>query len=450
MDYHVLVLALSTLPNALTQGKMKKAEYQLKNKLGEFEDGQVEGLGQMEVIPLYISKVLNTNITHIIVLATTQVKNPIDSNTANAQGACESIAEFYGSENGPFGMCLDMSDLKTISHLEFFKRRLAHEGLSAVIEDIGVDVYDPSDGLSNLQKRIRDLYRECVQSDGDWKLWLDTHGGFRETSAAMFGLMQVLAAPDEQDYADYSENDRGIKEAIAHLSDGRDTIPVTAVYGVEYDPTGAAKGLVQPILDRTDFYRTFTKPAIEAYLNYGQYGQIVLRPDAITDENGNILPYSFISYKRLDAPKERYTFLGTLRKLGYRYWYDDGIEVGQAWQDELEEHVSNCSVFIALVTRGYFGSYRCVCELRQAIDKKRRIILATIDETSLSNLKQGVTVAHHDDAEDTVTITQEEMKELLNQQQLNLRNHIMEGVLQTRLEDRLISESELASTKKQA
>lgn len=427
MDHHVLVLAMSTLPTYVTKG-MKETAYQLR-KDDELVGQTFYGLGQLEVIPQFIQHTQDTTITDVIILETLETKAPVAYVNNDPVATCTTIAELYG------GSKICMEGLREITHTEFFKRRMEWLGLSPRYESVEIHVEDPSEGLATLQRRIRELYAECLQSDGDWKLWLDTHGGFREVSMAMFGLMQMLAAPDEQELAGYSDN-AGARDAIKRLSDGRDTIPVTGVYSIEFDP--AHRNETQAILDRTGFYGTFTKPAVEAYMNYGQYAQMVLRSDA-KNADGTIHPYSFISYRRLDAPKERYAFLGVMRKLGLHYWYDDDIQMQENWAERLVEANKDCSALIALVTKGYFASYQCVKELRQALDAQKLVILVSLDQTSLSEQNRDHVLSRHEGSAEVVRVSKDEMSAILAKQHLAIRDLIRDGCLQTsELEKRLL------------
>lgn len=444
MDYNVLALALSTLPYAIVKRDnstqqligMRKTTYQLKDKkTGEFVGQTYEGLGQMEVTPLFITGHYGASLTHIIVLATKETLSPIDFDN-DARKTCSKIVELYDADTGSTGRWLDMTEsaddpskLETISHFEFFQRRLRNEGITAVIESIEVDPSDPSEGLEKLQKRIRDLYSQCIKNRGQWKLWLDNHGGFRETSMAMFGLMQMLAAPDEQELASYTSK-QNVIDIIKEMNDGRDTIPVEAVFGVEFEQASASRGKIQPIVDRTDFYSTFARPAIEAYMNYGQFAQMAFESNA-TDEQGITHPYAFISYRRIDAPKERYAFLGRFKKLGFRYWYDDDIKLKEDWEKRLYEANRDCTVFIALLTKGYMQSYRCLCELRQAFDEGKYILFISLDQTSLNEFgTKDVSECYHNDSSKEVLIYQEELAPYLAQQHLASRHITFDGVFQ--------------------
>lgn len=420
MDRNVLVLAMSTLPGwVLDTDSAKTTKYKFKEN-GVLQDPPYEGVGQLEVVPMFIQNRFKTTITHVIILATTETLGPITyrdkSRTLHdAHQTYAKIIKLYSgrlalNEEVPHELGAD----EGMSHIEFFERRLAHEGLRPTFEVIGIDPQDLEPGLEELQVRIRTLYRECTDTGGEWRLWLDVHGGFRDVSMAMFGLMQMLVAPDEQDFAKFMQGDTALSNAIKRMGDGRDTVPITAVYTIAYDQANK----IQAILDKTDFYSNFTKPAIQAYMNYGQYAQMLLKPDT----SG---PYAFISYRRDDAKLERYAFLGSMKRFGYRFWYDDGIELQMDWEKALSDALASdkCVVLIAIVTKTYYKSEQCVKELDQAIREGKLVILVSPDKTPLYAADKDIEAGG-------IVIKKEVLEGVVRYQQFNMETHILDEVFQ--------------------
>jgi len=286
---------------------------------------------------------------------------------------------------------------------------------------------EPEVGFEDLEKRVRGLYRDYLEDkkkdpDCEWHLWIDVHGAFREISMAMFGLIQMLAAPDEQDFARFNSRDEELAEAIKRMGDGRDTVPIDAVYTIEYDQSRN----VQLILNRTDFYANFTRPAIQAYLNYGQYAQMFLKSTA--DEG----PYSFISYKHGESRLERYALLGSMKQRGYRYWYDDAIELQHDWEKTLQNAVKKCSTFIAVVTKGYESSYVCLCELSQALEAGKLVVLVSPDDTPLYASDHDWRAQGKDRDGNVVeaVVTSSDLGSIVQKQQLAFKSHILNDVFQ--------------------
>lgn len=442
MDFGVLVLAMSTLSDTT------KSTYHVKQN-GQRGTESYQGIGQLEVVPLYLTRGRHEHITHIVLMETDEVVKPQqfgrDQSKISPEDTCAKIRRDCPKD-------IDWEGVgSTISASEFFVRRMSRKDITPtyVRPDVVLTSYewpsgtdpqlhygiplDPDDlptGLETLQMVIRELYRQYLESKredeaSEWKLWLDAHGAFREVSLAMFGLVQMLAAPDEQELL-LLEPDLAKRDALQkRFGDGKDTVPVTGVYTVNYNPSRHEGD----IIDQTEFYRTFIGPAITEYLNYGQYAQMFLRSDAQDGEGNYLHPYAFVSYRRSDSAKERFAFLGALREGGFRYWYDDAIEPEARWADRLREANENCDVFIAIVTRGYYESFQCVKEMRQALDNGKPIYLVSPDKTPLYAPDCGIRVLDSTSDEELV-IYQWELADLAKRQHLPLDILMVDGVFQ--------------------
>jgi hypothetical protein len=428
MGCHVLVLAMSTLSARVLSGpsayKFKAFDEAEKESSGEYVGEPIAGLGQMEVIPKYLKREYEAEgkdtpaITHIVILQTPESTKPAEffnvprKGCKSAEETCQAIRDKYD------GTYIDMGDLSAISAVEFFKRRMKNEGIEAEFIPIDVNTEKPETGMHELQTTIRNLY---ARSEGDWKLWLDIHGGFRDISMVMFGLLQMLAAPDEQDLGNITSVSPDISAYIKHFNDQQSTVPVDEIYTIEHDP----ETHLGVILERTSFYRTFAKPAITAYMNYGQYAQMALRSSIDIGHDPD--PYAFISYRRIDATSERYTFLGVLKKNDYLYWYDDSIKPLDVWRDDLITAVDKCTVFFALITRRYYESLQCVKELKQAIKKGKLVIFVSLDQTTLYKPQGDIHIVEDDDE---VTLPASMLAPYLDIQQFSLEALVHEGVFQ--------------------
>ena len=88
------------------------------------------------------------------------------------------------------------------------------------------------------------------------------------------------------------------------------------------------------------------------------------------DEN-----YIFISYAHKDI-QEVQSFIEQLQFNGYNVWYDEGIDPGTEWDENIASHIRTCSYFIAYVTNNYVQSQNCRDELNYArdLDKERLIV----------------------------------------------------------------------------
>lgn len=445
--YHILVLSMSLLHNPLTvNGKTDKNAFDNLYAFREYKDDELiipeedrgaeyyKGIGQLEPIPQYIIDI-SGSITHYVILQTAETQRALDLpwNTINKE-----------IENRGDGAKIAYDGSEKISSVEFFKKRIEaihlkkHIALPEFI-DVDINEHNLETGIQKLLKDVNDLYKEGYlknnpndNTNENWKLWVDIHGGFRDTSLAMLSFMQILSAPDEQELksnmANKNREEKRFDEMIARHTDGKSTIPVSNVYTIYFNNDTTDKNYIHPIVSKKEFFNVFTKPAFDAYMNYGQYAQLALR-STIELKRNPLPPFAFISYRRIDAPKERISFIGILKKLNYRYWYDDQIELQAKWQDTLKEAVSKSSVFFALITKTYFESYQCIKEFKQALDENKTIILVSLDQTPLyisEEIKKT-----DEEGKNEIKITMDEMRELQKRQHLNIEKLVKDGVFQT-------------------
>ena len=91
-------------------------------------------------------------------------------------------------------------------------------------------------------------------------------------------------------------------------------------------------------------------------------------------------PYVFISYSH----KDRDYVLGIIKGLyenGWRIWYDEGLTIGDSYDETLENHVKNCSAFLLFVTENSLESkYIKDNEIPWAIEFEKPIIKCILKE----------------------------------------------------------------------
>lgn len=434
-DYRVLVLAMSTLSDPLLESFGKTAfenRYVFKGTDSSKDDSSTvyHGLGQLEPVPQYILDAYGP-ITHCVILETESVKSA-------RKYKWDKINEKIAADGDT--AVIEYFDGEPISAVDFFKKRVNafHKmrgfNIPAYV-DVDFSDDNPEPGLANLLKNVRDLYAKCKKEnnnrdiDESWQLFVDVHGGLRDASFALFSLIQNLSAPDEQDLGEWDEK---IHSAVTHLTDGKSTVPVKRVFTVNFDSSN--RNAPQLIVDKTELYGIFIRESLEAYMNYGQYAGLALKTDIKLDAE-DIPPYAFISYRRLDAPKERFAFLGILKKAGYRYWYDDAIDLNTDWSEVLQKANQKSTVFIALITEHYYESYQCVKELRQAMDKRdsledavSSILLVSTDGTSLYSPTESDLTVTDEQSNNSITITKTEFDKLTEVNHCNLCSLMHEGV----------------------
>lgn len=418
METHVLFLAMSVLPQIsnlidANTGQIKVGQYRHQDEVIKaptgagtlcYSEDVYSGIGQLEPIPQLLND--SYGLTHIIILETSDTNDKIKPEDWN---------KFRTAYNNQFIHSKPLGE-EPLSAVDFFKFRMEQLGIDVSYIDIPVDKNDPAPGIEKMLATIRDLYSRC--GTDDWKLWLDTHGGFRDCAMAMFALVQVLAAEDIS--------------GIPKLTDAQRLIPVTDVFGIRYRD-GTERGDASPIVLQTNFYKNFTGEAFRAYMNYGQYLQSIIESCDPTEEK-----YTFISYRHGEAEKERVAFLGLMKKTGHAYWYDDGIKIHEDWAETLVQNNRNCTAFALLLSHGYFNSAECLKELRCAIDEKGldNILVVFLDKQARidpSCDKKGVA----SDGKE-YTVTADELKRLGSAQQINLTGYSIGDVLQEpHLEKRL-------------
>ncbi len=93
--------------------------------------------------------------------------------------------------------------------------------------------------------------------------------------------------------------------------------------------------------------------------------------------------YVFVSYSHMDS-KEVFQELIEFHRQGYPVWYDEGIEAGSKWSDEIAAAISNCALFIVFLTPNSAGSENVQDEIDFAISENRKLIAILLEETELT------------------------------------------------------------------
>lgn len=93
-------------------------------------------------------------------------------------------------------------------------------------------------------------------------------------------------------------------------------------------------------------------------------------------------PYVFISYSHKDK-REVTRILNTMETNGFRIWFDEGIDPGTEWDENIAIHIKNCGCFFAFVSNNYLQSDNCKDELNYARDLNKQRILIYLEQVSL-------------------------------------------------------------------
>ena len=94
-------------------------------------------------------------------------------------------------------------------------------------------------------------------------------------------------------------------------------------------------------------------------------------------------PYIFVSYSHRDSETVM-EIIQNMIDAGYRIWYDEGIDPGTAWDENIANHIETAGFFLAFVSPGYVGSDNCRDELNFSRDLKMPQLMVYLAETKLT------------------------------------------------------------------
>ena len=104
-------------------------------------------------------------------------------------------------------------------------------------------------------------------------------------------------------------------------------------------------------------------------------------------------PFIFISYSH----KDRDTVLPILKTLyesGWKIWYDEGLTIGDRYDETLEAHIRNCSAFLLFVSENSVNSYYCLeNEIPLANQYGKPIIRCDLDDEPDFEIREGTVAA---------------------------------------------------------
>ena len=101
-------------------------------------------------------------------------------------------------------------------------------------------------------------------------------------------------------------------------------------------------------------------------------------------------PYIFISYSHKDI-EEMTVIVNYLFENGYRVWFDEGIDPGTEWDDNIANHIDGCFYFISLISNNSINSKNCLDELSYARDLEKNRLVVYLEDVELpSGLKMRI------------------------------------------------------------
>ena len=92
--------------------------------------------------------------------------------------------------------------------------------------------------------------------------------------------------------------------------------------------------------------------------------------------------YVFVSYAHKNSEKVLQV-IEHLQSNDYRVWYDEGIDPGTEWDENIATHVENCYCFVAFLSREYLESSNCKDELNFARELDKPRLLVYLEELEL-------------------------------------------------------------------
>ena len=93
-------------------------------------------------------------------------------------------------------------------------------------------------------------------------------------------------------------------------------------------------------------------------------------------------PFVFVSYAHADA-ELAYPIISGLQERGMRIWFDDGLDVGDIWEDVIPDHVEQCAAMLCLVSTRFTDSDNCLDEIHYAKEQKRELLILHLEDEEL-------------------------------------------------------------------
>ena len=93
-------------------------------------------------------------------------------------------------------------------------------------------------------------------------------------------------------------------------------------------------------------------------------------------------PYIFVSYAHADADLV-YPEIQWLHNRGFNIWYDEGINPGSTWRDEVALALAQCRLFLYFISPRSVASANCLKEVNFCLSRERRILSVHLEKTEL-------------------------------------------------------------------
>lgn len=93
-------------------------------------------------------------------------------------------------------------------------------------------------------------------------------------------------------------------------------------------------------------------------------------------------PFLFVSYSHKDGELV-FKEIERLHKLGFRIWYDEGIDPGSEWTEEIAEALTKCGQFLVFISANSVASQNVRNEINFAINKRRPFLAVHFEQVEL-------------------------------------------------------------------
>ena len=93
-------------------------------------------------------------------------------------------------------------------------------------------------------------------------------------------------------------------------------------------------------------------------------------------------PFIFVSYAHKDS-REVFDLIEKLAARGYRIWYDEGIEPGSEWPENIANHLLRAEMVLAMITNDSMESVNCRREINYAMSKGKPLLSVVLEKTEI-------------------------------------------------------------------
>jgi adenylate cyclase len=95
-------------------------------------------------------------------------------------------------------------------------------------------------------------------------------------------------------------------------------------------------------------------------------------------------PYAFVSYSHEDSSSVFQELIWLNNECSFNIWYDEGIEAGSEWREEIGMAISRSNVFVYFITPRSIDSENCRKELNLAAEEHIPILAIHVEHSELS------------------------------------------------------------------